>query len=220
MNRVFTLQALSVKKNFKDLTVLHTVSAVFEKGKTYALTGQSGSGKSTLMHILAGFDTCSEGVVLYNGTPLQNFSALDRSQKIGFVVQSPLLISELNVYENVVLPAKIQGLAEQEYKKRAHLFLEAVGLLHTQSWHIGQLSGGQKQRVALVRALITQPDFLLADELTGNLDNHTSIQLIDLLIDLQKKWNMGLIVSSHCPEIIKYMEVVFTLKDGILIRTS
>ncbi len=220
MNRALTLQACNVKKEFKELLVLKNVSVLFEKGKTYALTGQSGSGKSTLMHILAGFDTCTEGSVLYNRVSLTAFSSLQRAQKIGFVVQSPLLIAELSVYENVILPAKIQGLSEQEYKKRAEEYLEAVDLLHTKQWHVGQLSGGQKQRVALVRALITQPDFLLADELTGNLDSQTSAQLIDLLIGLQKKWHMGLIISSHCPAIVQSMEVVFAIKDGILVRTS
>lgn len=219
MDRVFTLQAIGVKKIFKDLAVLKDISVTFQKGKTYALMGQSGSGKSTFMHILAGFDVPSEGAVLYNENVLQNISVAERAAKIGFVVQSPLLISELTVYENVILPAKIQGIIEQEYKKRALVFLDAVGLLHTQNWHIGQLSGGQKQRIALVRSLITQPDFLLADELTGNLDSHTSGQLITLLLELQKKWNMGLIISSHSSEIVAHMEVVFTLKDGILIST-
>lgn len=220
MDKGINLSAVKLKKKFKQIDVLQNISVQFEKGISYALTGQSGSGKSTLMHLLAGFDTPTSGKVMIGTVFLSDLVPYIRAQKIGFVVQAPTLITELTVLENIILPARVLGIHEAECKKRAKKYLEAIDLLWTQSWSIGQLSGGQKQRVALVRALITEPDFLLADEPTGNLDDKNSEQLIDILLLCQRKWKMGLIISSHCQKVAKKMEVVFTLKDGILVRTS
>jgi ABC-type lipoprotein export system ATPase subunit len=220
MNKAINLSAVKLKKKFKQIDVLQNISVNFEKGRTYALTGESGSGKSTFMHLLSGLDQPTAGKIMIGDHLLSDLTPLVRAQKIGFVVQTPTLISELTVLENIMLPAQILGIDGIECKKRAYSYLDAVDLFFAQSWHIGQLSGGQRQRIAFVRALMVHPDFLLADEPTGNLDDKNSDQLMEIVTLCQKKWNMGLIISSHCAKVAQKMEVVFTLKDGILVRTS
>ncbi|MFT6765470.1 MAG: ABC-type lipoprotein export system ATPase subunit [Alteromonas naphthalenivorans] len=220
MNRFVTLSTCKLVKKFKKQIILNNISINFKKGATYALTGESGSGKSTFMHVLAGLDSCTAGKVSLDKRSLDTLNSRERAQAIGFVVQTPTLISELTVLENSILSAQLLGLSVVKAKQKAQEYLEFLDLMNVASWHVGALSGGQRQRVALVRTLITEPDFLLADEPTGNLDDKNSDQLIKILLMCQKKWNMGLIVSTHCKDVAQKMEVVFTLKNGILVRTS
>jgi len=218
MKEQLQLCARNVTKKFKAITVLKNVSYTFKAGNTYAITGVSGSGKSTLMHILAGLDTATTGIVTFGDTPINAFSSQDRAKTIGLVFQYSYLIKELTVLENIELAGLCVGKSASEVKKQALELLHVVGLKHTSSWLVGQLSGGQKQRVALARALINRPSFLLADELTGNLDHDTGINIITLVLQYCRQWGMGLIVSSHNQEISHMMDLVFTLKDGRLFQ--
>ena len=129
MGKDLSLSVVSVKKIFKERIILNNVDIEFKKGKTYALMGASGIGKSTFMHIIAGFDRADFGEVLLNGTSISSLSFLRRTEKISFVVQEPIMISELSVYENLILPMQLLGIGQAEYKRRAENYLDAVGLL-------------------------------------------------------------------------------------------
>ena len=206
------------------ITVLKDVSATFKKGHSYAITGISGSGKSTLLHLLAGLDTPSSGALFFNGKNIQSFNDSQKSiylnKSLGLVFQNPYLIKELTVLENVMIKGLIAGKGYNTCAQEAKVLIEHVGLSVKMSAFPGQLSGGQQQRVALARALMNQPEFLLADEPTGNLDLQTGQAIIDLILQLQKEWNMGLIISSHDEYVTCKMEAVYTLQDGSLFKKS
>ena len=213
-----------IKKSFQQgaarLEVLKGILATFERDRTYAITGVSGTGKSTLLHIIAGLDSVDEGAVLYDDRALTTLSDQQRSillnKRIGLVFQLPYVLKELSVVENVMLPGLIAGVSKQECHKKAEELLKHVGLTDKITSAVTTLSGGQQQRVALARALFNEPDFLLADEPTGNLDIETGKAMVDLLLDCHKKWHMGIIISSHDQYVAQQMETVFKLEHGVL----
>ncbi len=214
------LQLKDVQKTFVNnknkITIINNCSSLFKQGITYGLIGVSGIGKSTLMHIISGLDAPSSGTVLFNKKNIYTFSPAERARCLQLVTQTPHMIKELTVYENCKIVGSILDLTAQETDFRLQELFSMLGLDHIKDWNVGQLSGGQLQRVALIRALLAQPSFLLADEPTGNLDEKTGKQLLTTLLVCQKKWNMGLLISSHNSYITSSMEVVFTIKDGIL----
>lgn len=217
MKSVVSLHVINLSKKFGSKTILHDISMNFEQGKTYALMGASGSGKSTLLHLLAGFDVPTQGSVLLKKDALERISAEQGRYFISTVFQTPFLIRELSVFENVALAGTLHNLTAQETQTRALSLLHQVGLASYQNVAVGQLSGGQQQRVCLARALMIKPAFLLADELTGNLDHVTARDIMKLLLRLQKEWNMGIILTTHNVEIAQMMELVFAIKDGTLV---
>ena len=211
-----------IEKKFLDNNkiniILNDVSCEFEQGKCYAIVGASGVGKSTLMHLLAGIDTPTAGDVLWDNRSLFSLVPEERVKVVSLVTQSSFLIKELNVFENLLVAGMTYGLPKGRALADALGFLNAVGLSDAKEWHIGQLSGGQRQRLSLARALMAKPLFLLADEPTGNLDEATAHELLDLLSSCQKKWNMGLVISTHSTYVMQKMDVVFTLKNGMLVN--
>ncbi len=214
------LQLKNVQKSFvhnkNRITIINNCTSLFKQGVTYGLVGVSGIGKSTLMHIVAGFDAPCQGAVLFNDKDIYKLSPIQRATCLQLVTQTPHMIKELTVYENCKIVGSIIGLSDQETDFRLQELFSMLGLDHTKDWNVGQLSGGQLQRVALIRALLPRPSFLLADEPTGSLDEKTGKQLLTTLLACQKKWGMGLLISSHNSYITSNMEVVFTIKDGIL----
>lgn len=211
------------KKYFQagvPVTVLNGVNALFEQGKSYAITGASGSGKSTLIHLLAGLDNPSSGTVYFDQTPLTSFTASQKTlflnKMIGLVFQYPYLIKELTVVENVAIKGLIAEKSMSECTKQAQDLLAQVGLAEKIDAYPGQLSGGQQQRVSLARALMNGPSFLIADELTGNLDQTTGEAVIDLMLRLQREKGMGIIVSSHDEYVSSRMNIQYELKNGLL----
>ena len=206
----------------EKITILENINATFSQKKSYAITGISGSGKSTLIHIIAGLDTPTIGKILFNDQDIQAFSPSQRSlflnQSIGLVFQSPYLIRELSIFENVILPGLISGRSKHDCTQRADELLEKVGLLEKRMSKPGELSGGQQQRIAIARALFNEPDFLIADEPTGNLDIATGRTIIDLLLTCHHDLGMGLIISSHDEYVTERMDVVYELHQGILHR--
>lgn len=197
------IKAVSVSKKVttasSSLTILQDVSLEVEQGETIALVGVSGAGKSTLMTLLAGLDIPSAGDIELLG---QSLSQLDdearaalRSEAIGFVFQSFLLIPSLNAVENVMLPAIIKGDVGDE--ARASGLLKLVGLAGRETHLPSQLSGGEQQRVALARAFMTRPQVLFADEPTGNLDEQTAANIIDLLFALNREHGTTLVLVTH-----------------------
>ncbi len=223
-NITASLHTHDLKKSFmqgkKDLNVLSGITVNFSQGKTYAITGVSGSGKSTFMHLLAGLDTPSAGAITYNNTDISKLNPDARmkflNKEIGLVFQDPYLIRELSVLENCMIKGLIAGNSFQDEIQRAIELLEKVGLADKAYCKPGALSGGQQQRVAIVRAIFNRPTFLLADEPTGSLDEGMGTEIVNLLLQCQKEWNMGLVVSSHDPIVYKRMEIVYHLHNGLL----
>lgn len=218
------LQSNNIKKLFKqaDITieVLKGVTAAFESGKSYAITGPSGSGKSTLIHVLAGLDAPDEGTVFFDEHNLAVMSTNQREQflneSIGLVFQLPYLIPELSVIDNVKLKGMIKGMSPDECQDQAMHLLTTVGLAHKANHNPLSLSGGEQQRVAIARALFNKPAFLLADEPTGNLDVDTGKKIVDLMLQCQEEWGMGIIVSSHDAYVAQKMKTVLRLNNGKL----
>ena len=188
-----------VQLNAQTLTILEGIDFEVKSGESVALVGASGSGKSTLLGLLAGLDTASSGDILINGQSLMSLDeeqrARLRGQHIGFVFQSFLLLPTLTALENVMLPAELQG--EKDSEQRARDLLAQVGLSERLRHFPGQLSGGEQQRVAIARAFMTQPDILLADEPTGNLDTHTGAHIIELLFELNRTHGTTLLMVTH-----------------------
>ena len=217
---MFKLELSEVSKSFgnesSEKPVVDRVTVTFEQGKTYALVGASGSGKSTLMHIIAGLDVPTKGTVFLQNKNLSSYCSQGRAQAVVLITQTPFLIKELTVLENITLAGLVIGMSKAEAQERALFYLAAVGLYETGEWNVGALSGGQRQRVCSARALVVKPKFLCADEPTGALDEKTGAAIIQLLLDHQKSEGMGLIISSHNPAVVEQMELVFALKDGIL----
>jgi ABC-type lipoprotein export system ATPase subunit len=207
------LIAKNISKTFtqagKKLQVLKDISLSFEQGKTYAITGASGSGKSTFLHILGGLDTPTSGSILFNKERNLNSS-------IGFVFQFHYLINELTVLENIIIMGLISNRSKKECVGEAKKLLEHFGLSDKADCFPYQLSGGEQQRISIMRAIFNKPNFLLADEPTGNLDAKNAEKIVDFFLACQKKWGMGLILCSHDKSVYEKMEYVLELKDGSL----
>jgi putative ABC transport system ATP-binding protein len=190
-------QRVSVGK--EQLTILDQIQLQVKSGESLAIVGASGSGKSTLLGMLAGLDLPSEGEIFIAGQALhlmdEEQRAKLRSEKIGFVFQSFLLIPELTALENVMLPAELRGI--KQARELATTLLKEVGLGERLQHKPAKLSGGEQQRVALARAFICQPALLLADEPTGNLDQHTGQKIADLLFRMNQESGSSLVIVTH-----------------------
>lgn len=223
------LELIDVVKDYpsptggEGLKVLSGISLKVEKGDSLAVVGPSGSGKSTLLNIIGGLDRPTSGKVLLDGSDLATLSdarlALVRNLKIGFVFQLHHLLPQLTVLENVLVPT-LTGLAKTSIKQnseKAEKLLDRVGLADFITHRPGELSGGQMQRVAVVRALINEPDILLADEPTGSLDKDTTENIADLLVELNQTEFLTLITVTHSMELASRMGKVLKITGGHLV---
>lgn len=201
------------------ITVLQHLSAQFQQGTSYAITGASGSGKSTLLSLIMGFEKPSSGSIFFDSVNSATMSESERTHfltfSIGLMFQSPHLIEELSIIENVMMPGLIACCSWKESYNRAQELLAKMQIQDKENQAPSQLSGGQQQRASLARALFNKPAFLLADEPTGNLDAQTGTSIIKLLIDCQKEWNMGLIISTHDESLARLMDKTYHLNQGI-----
>ncbi|MEH6451744.1 MAG: ABC transporter ATP-binding protein [Psychromonas sp.] len=208
----------SVNSNQTELSILKDITFSVEPGQTVAIIGTSGAGKSTLMALLAGLDTVSSGEIELLGQPLSKLDdeqrAKIRSESIGFVFQSFLLIPSLSALENVTLPAVLRG--EGEDVEKAKQLLASVGLTGRETHLPSQLSGGEQQRVALARAFMTSPKILFADEPTGNLDEKTAKNIIELLFEMNRKQGTTLVLITHDPALAKRCERTLSIHAGEL----
>ena len=188
-----------------------------------SIIGPSGSGKSTLMNIIGCLDTADAGVYRLDGIPIEDYSekqlARVRNEKIGFVFQSFNLIPKLSAEENVELPLIYRGIRRAERSERVRSALDRVGLLNRAKHLPTELSGGQQQRVAIARALVTEPSLLLADEPTGNLDSHTSQEIMDILHDLHEQGNTVVLIT-HDNDIARQAKRVIHILDGRLTEVT
>jgi len=203
-----------------SLDVLKGINLEINKGEFVAIVGPSGSGKSTMMNQVGILDTPTKGTVFLDGKDISKFSESDlaqyRGKKIGFIFQQFNLIPTLTALENVVLPSIFQNVPEEERMKRGKALLKDVGLEERYNHKPTELSGGQQQRVAISRALINNPEIILADEPTGNLDSASGKQIMDTLSELHSKEKKTIILVTHDTELINYADRTIFLKDGVI----
>ncbi len=196
---------------------LDNASLKIHQGEFVAIVGPSGSGKSTLMNIMGCLDTADEGIYLLDGMPIEKYSEKDlarvRSQKIGFIFQSFNLISNMNAEENVELPLIYQKVPQKERKVRVKEALERVGLYERRKHKPTQLSGGQQQRVAIARAMASKPSLFLADEPTGNLDQSTGRQIMELFHELHAQGNT-IVFITHDDNLALEADRSIRIMDG------
>jgi len=200
---------------------LRGVSLDVDKGELLAIMGASGSGKSTFMNLIGCLDRPTRGVYRLDGTDVSTLSsdarATIRNHQIGFVFQSFNLISRTTAVENVELPLFYSDTPIREQRRRAMESLASVGLAGRENHLPSQLSGGQQQRVAIARALVNRPSMLLADEPTGNLDSHTSNEIMELFEHLNAEKGITVVLVTHEPDVAEWARRVVTFRDGEIV---
>lgn len=218
------IEVRDLKKSYDSpagsVEVLHGLNFDVRAGEFVAVMGPSGSGKSTMMNILGCLDTASSGHFSMAG---QETSEMDdnalaklRNDVIGFVFQGFNLLNRTTLLDNVALPLVYRGVAKAERQERAKAILEKVGLAKHTGSRPNQISGGQQQRVAIARALVGKPQIVFADEPTGNLDTHTSHEIMQLFSDLNRKEGITLVLVTHEPDVAKFADRLIRLVDGVI----
>ncbi|MGQ3683600.1 MAG: ABC transporter ATP-binding protein [Candidatus Loosdrechtia sp.] len=226
------LQTINIFKEYKNgertLPVLQGINISIEKGEIVVIIGASGAGKSTLLHIMGILDTPTAGSVIYRGTDLTRLNARKqaevRNRTFGFVFQFYHLLPDFTALENTLLPVFIgtnflsKKSTNGNYKKAAISLLQRVGLGDRLTHKPSQLSGGERQRVAIVRALINNPELLLCDEPTGNLDTKTGLEILELILELNKTLHQTLVIVTHDEEIAKHAGRIIRITDGRILE--
>ncbi|MBQ7739064.1 MAG: ABC transporter ATP-binding protein [Desulfovibrionaceae bacterium] len=208
----------------EDITIFNDLTFQVEAGASLAIVGASGSGKSTLLHLMGALDAPTSGSVFFDG---QDLALMDETQKayfrnktLGFIYQFHHLLPEFSAEENVAMPALIAGDKLAKILPKAKIMLTKVGLADRLTAKISTLSGGERQRVAIARAILQEPKVLLADEPTGNLDEHTGQQIEELLLSLNKELGTTLIVVTHNLELASHLDRCLELKAGKLLELN
>lgn len=202
------------------LTLLHDINFSIEAGTSVAILGASGSGKTTLLGLLAGLDTPTQGAVIFDGNNLNDFDedgrASLRAERVGFVFQNFQLLFGLTALENVMLPLELSGAANAG--EAALDAIRTVGLEPRKGHYPHQLSGGEKQRVAIARAFVVQPEVLFADEPTGNLDQRTGENIVELLFELNREFGTTLVLVTHDLELASRCDRILFMETGRIER--
>lgn len=217
-----TIQLKHVSKVYNNkVCALNNVSLTVNQGEFIVVMGQSGSGKSTLLQIAGLLDVCTAGNVIINGDNVSNLDknklADVRMKSLGFVFQAFHLNSHLKLYENIMVPMLINDKykTKSQMQEKAMELIEKVGLTQRKEHYPSELSGGEQQRVAIARAMANDPDFILADEPTGNLDSKNEIMIFEKLKKLSDS-GKGVLVVSHNDAVINFADKVYVMKDGFL----
>jgi len=218
------IETVDVTKTYmsggRPLEVLKGINLRVEQGEFMAIMGPSGSGKSTLLNMIGALDRPTSGKVFINGTDLSKLNdnqiADVRNTEIGFIFQFFNLIPRMDAQKNIELPMAIKGISRGQRKKRALNLLDLVGLGDRADHKPSQLSGGEQQRVAIARALANEPNILLADELTGNLDSKTGEEIMILLRQLNEEEGKTFILITHDPQVAQNTDRLVSFKDGLI----
>ncbi len=220
----YIIETVDVTKTYmsggRPLEVLKGVCLKVEPGEFMAIMGPSGSGKTTLLNMIGALDRPTSGKVYINGTDLSRLNdnqiADVRNTDIGFIFQFFNLIPRMDAQSNIELPMAIKGISRTQRKKKATDLLNLVGLGDRVHHKPSQLSGGEQQRVAIARALANEPNLILADEVTGNLDSKTGDEIIHLLRQLNKEEGKTFILITHDPQVAQNTDRLISLKDGVI----
>jgi len=223
-NSAVMVSAEGLVKNYisgdETLHILRGISFTIPSGLSAAISGRSGSGKSTLLNILGGLDRSDGGKAFVGGMEITALHEKDlsvyRSKKIGFIFQFHFLLKDFTALENVMLPAYIGGMKKKEAFERARALLADMGLIDRAGHFPSQLSGGERQRVAAARSMVNDPDLILADEPTGNLDPDNSALVTDLLYAGAEKWGKTLLVVTHDEKLAARASSRYILENGLL----
>lgn len=224
MNNV--LEARNISKSYRDgqqvTKVLHEVNLQVAAGQMVAIVGSSGSGKSTLLHILGTLDAPDSGQLMIANQYIADLSnsakAQLRNQKLGFIYQFHHLLMDFSALENVAMPLLIKGVSALAAQRQAAEILTRVGLAHRLQHTPAELSGGERQRVAIARALVTKPALVLADEPTGNLDQHNAEAIYQLLRELNREFSTSFVVVTHDRQLANRLDLQYEMTDGQLER--
>ena len=212
----------NVSKVFKvgeeNFTALHEVSLEIESGAFMSFVGPSGSGKTTLLNLIGGLDVPTSGDIYFKESGLSSMSrqqmAQYRRENIGFIFQTYNLLPVYSVYENVLFPLLLKGSKEKNVRDRVMDIVEKVGLSDQSKKRPSQLSGGQCQRVAIARALVKDPPLILADEPTANLDTENSLQILELMRELNRQYKAAVVFSTHDEKVTRFIRREVKLEDG------
>ena len=224
MNDQVIISCHGLEKTFNDagmqVNVLQGIDFEISAGDCVAIVGSSGSGKSTLLHLLGGLDVPSKGKVCVTGNEFSTLSEAERgvlrNRTLGFVYQFHHLLSEFTALENVALPLLIRDTDLMTAEAAAAEILSEVGLNKRLQHKPGELSGGERQRAAIARALVTRPKCILADEPTGNLDQHTADQVFRIMLELNQEYGASLIMVTHNLDLAGQMDKIYELHNGQL----
>lgn len=215
------IQVTDIHKRFGALEVLKGVNLTVEKGEIVAIVGKSGAGKTTLLQIIGTLDKPDYGAVLIDGIDVFRLPEKElaeyRNRHIGFIFQFHQLLPEFTALENVMMPALIARMNEQDARQRAEQLLTDLGLSDRLSHRPNQLSGGEKQRVAAARAMMMQPAVILADEPSGSLDEHNKHELNKLLLEMRDRYGQTIIVVTHDSDTARISDRIIEMRDGMIV---
>ena len=218
------IEIKNIRKSFGSLEVLKGIDLSIQKGEIVSIVGPSGAGKTTLLQIIGTLDKPDSGSVFVDGidtTQLSQKKLSDfRNKHIGFVFQFHQLLPEFTAIENIMIPAYIAGVGSKQARQRAEELLRFMGLSERAKHKPNELSGGEKQRVAVARALINNPDVILADEPSGSLDSKNKEELHQLFFDLRDKYGQTFVIVTHDEQLASITDRTIHMRDGILARKS
>jgi putative ABC transport system ATP-binding protein len=223
MESIIKLKGISkiYKMGDSEVKALSNVDLKIERGDFLLIVGPSGSGKSTMMNLVGALDFASKGDIFLDDQNIEHLTESElaqiRGKKIGFVFQTFNLIPTLTAIENIALPMIFQGVSKEERMQRAEKILEQVKLTHRRTHLPNELSGGERQRVAIGRALANDPEVILADEPTGNLDTKTGLEIMKLFTEFNKR-GKTIIIVTHDLDLLKYAQKVLKIRDGEIVE--